>query len=140
MSETMGCGHPKECVVSGGDGTHYCGMCVGLRAAIKRTDRQLGICREAKHAPEPWRLGGMGCVVISEDGFEVATLSHRTPPVRKANGHLIVAAPELLKACRGALAAMESYRDLPVNHYRSSRFDAEIAACEAVLGEEASGE
>lgn len=68
------------------------------------------------HTPAPWAIGSNGASVkvTDADGKAVCML---TPRKGMWNGDLIAAAPDLLDACRCALADLEGVvDDLPGDH------------------------
>lgn len=66
---------------------------------------------EAKHTPGPWTHCQEDNFITTRDGRGLlewqARSLHVTPEERDANARLIAAAPDLLKACRQALAALK---------------------------------
>jgi hypothetical protein len=68
---------------------------------------------EHSHSPGPWRLKeGSVATIVNRRGQEVAiTLYHAIGDFdeERANGRLIVAAPELLKACEAVMAAADRW-------------------------------
>lgn len=85
------------------------------------------------HTPGPWlsfKAGG----VYSENGREIIFSAHNTrsgsAEEREANARLIAAAPELLEACRRALALIES---LPYEPSSSPSTRAQDALVDAII-------
>lgn len=68
------------------------------------------------YTPGPWRAlrRGMGQSIVGADGAAVASTgnSQRYPGEKAANARLLAAAPELLAACEGLLAALAYYYNL----------------------------
>ena len=64
-----------------------------------------------RHTPGPWAFGLYGpsdeWVRVAETGDAVVMVGHNQPE-RAANARLIAAAPELLGACKAALAAFNA--------------------------------
>jgi hypothetical protein len=72
--------------------------------------------QEAKHTPGPWNVTEVDSRVIITDnwakpfGGTIAELPHPdTHSYVMENARLIAAAPELLEACKTALASMQRY-------------------------------
>lgn len=73
----------------------------------------------SKHTPGPWEAketidaeGFKVYHIITDEGFYVAQLD-RVSPTNKADSRLIVAAPDLLHACKAILAADERGQGVP---------------------------
>jgi hypothetical protein len=70
---------------------------------------------KTQHTPGPWSLADHSTVIVSATGLPVCTVESPDPNIKRderfriqeANARLIAAAPEMLDACKAALAACE---------------------------------
>jgi hypothetical protein len=101
---------------------------------------------ETKHTPGPWVVvtedGSIGSVAAA-DGSAVAqaqirgTLKKPNNEERRANAHLIAAAPELLKACKAALPYLRNHIGMTLDEGPGDRIALDM--CEEAIAK-ATGE
>ncbi len=86
---------------------------------------------EFKGTKGPWHLedGGRGSWVCNSGGEYAAISAGITDEVAEANGYLIAAAPDLLKACMDFIEKVDSGRARSVKTYGQMK-----AAVEKALG------
>lgn len=86
----------------------------------------------AKHTPGPWSVDADGSVqVVAASGATVAEVYGTDAGERWANATLIAAAPDLLEACRGALAYLRARGEYDTSEQQAPL----IAAIRAAEGE-----
>jgi len=108
--------------------------------------------RKAKHTPGPWEIdkddplsitqiewGGIGVAHDCAQVFRESRRAYRAQrEVDEANARLMAAAPELLEACRAAMASLEEYAHVMPGLLRHKRCeiaqDQLIAAIAAAEG------